>query len=85
MNKAENKVWNSSYGYWSLVIIGLVTFPITQDFGATATCLALALAFNPFDDKPYNEWSSTQKSLIIGQLALSALFAGVYLYHVVAS
>lgn len=85
MSQVESKVWNSSYGYWGLVIIGLITFPITQDFGATGICLALALAFNPFNDKPYPEWSKTQKALILGQLALSAFFVGFYLYTVVAN
>lgn len=79
------KTWSSNYGYFGLNIIAFVTFLITFDFGATGTCLALALCFQPFDGLPYKDWSTTQKGLILLQLALSAAFAGVYLYQTVAS
>ena len=85
MESAQNKTWNSSYGYFGMLIIAFVTFAITLDFGSFAICLALGLCFNPFNDKPYTEWTTPQKTLVLGQLALAALCAGVHLYIVVSS
>lgn len=75
----------SRLSYFIFTLNGLLFLILAQDYSWGGASLALALIFNPFQDKSFPEFSIPQKVLVVGQMSVAILLMGLSFLQLIKS